>query len=74
MMVCKALLNNKSLLFVGVCDIEGAFQKGDVIQCKNKNLMYCKRITNYSSNEVLEMKGKSMNEIEQNTQTNSIKN
>jgi len=62
---CKALLNNKSLLFVGVCDIEGAFQKGDVIQCKNKNLAcIAKGITNYSSNEVLEMKGKSMNEIE----------
>ena len=62
---CKALFNNKSLLFVGVCDIEGTFQKGDVIQCKNKNLScIAKGISNYSSNEVLEMKGKSMNQIE----------
>ncbi len=61
---CKALSNNKSLLFVGVSDIEGDFQKGDVIQCKNeKDICIAKGIVNYSSEEVVKMKGMSMSDI-----------
>ena len=61
---CKALSNNKSLLFVGVSDVMGDFQKGDVIQCKNdKNICIAKGIVNYSSEEVLKMKGMSMDDI-----------
>ena len=61
---CKAISDNKSLLLVGVDDVEGSFEKGDVIQCKNKNLIcIAKGIVNYSSDEVLKIKGKSMDEV-----------
>ena len=61
---CKAINNNKSLLLVGVSDVEGNFEKGDVIQCKNrKNICVAKGIANYSSDEVLKTKGKTMDII-----------
>ena len=51
-------------MFVGVTDIEGDFQKGDVIQCKNdKDICIAKGIVNYSSEEVFKMKGMSMNDV-----------
>ena len=61
---CAALSQNKSLLFVGVRDVEKDFQKGDVIECKNlKNKCIAKGISNHNSNEIRLMKGKSSNEI-----------
>ncbi len=61
---CNAINNNKSLLLVGVNEIEGNFEKGDVIQCKNKSRKcIAKGIVNYSSDEVLKTKGKSMDTI-----------
>lgn len=61
---CEAINDNKSLLLVGVNDVEGNFEKGDVIQCKNKqHICIAKGIVNYSSDEVLKVKGKSMDVI-----------
>ncbi len=61
---CNALIGKKSLLFVGVIDLEGSFQKGDVIQCKNEDrVCIAKGIINYDSNTVIQMKGKSMKEL-----------
>ena len=61
---CNALSNNKSLLLVGVENVEGSFQKGDVIQCKNtSNECIAKGIVNYSSGDVMKMKGMTMNDI-----------
>tara|TARA_B100000900_G_C20497456_1_gene682262 strand:+ start:55 stop:1170 length:1116 start_codon:yes stop_codon:yes gene_type:complete len=63
---CKAIAQNKSLLFVGINDVEKSFQKGDVIECKNsKNQCVAKGITNYSSDDIKLMKGKSSDEIKQ---------
>ena len=60
----NALSNNKSLLLVGVENVEGNFQKGDVIQCKNtSNECIAKGIVNYSSGDVMKMKGMTMNDI-----------
>jgi len=61
---CDALAQNKSLLFVGIKDVEKDFQKGDVIECRNlKNKCVAKGISNYDSNDIRLMKGKSSSEI-----------
>jgi len=63
---CKALTENKSLLFVGIIDVEKDFQKGDVIECKNlKNQCIAKGISNYSSDDICLMKGKASEEIKE---------
>ena len=60
----NALSNNKSLLLVGVENVEGNFQKGYVIQCKNTSSeCIAKGIVNYSSGDVMRMKGMTMNDI-----------
>tara|TARA_B100000900_G_scaffold238435_1_gene202554 strand:- start:263 stop:1378 length:1116 start_codon:yes stop_codon:yes gene_type:complete len=60
----KALTQNKSLLFVGINNVEKDFQKGDVIECKNlKNQCIAKGISNYNSDDVRLMKGLSSDEI-----------
>lgn len=61
---CKALQQNKSLLFVGVTDVKNSFQKGDVVRCVNlNNICIAKGITNYDSDDVILMKGKSTEDI-----------
>lgn len=61
---CKALSNSNSLLFVGIIDIIGSFDKGDVINCLDKHHnCVAKGIANYSSNEILLLKGKSSVDI-----------
>ncbi len=53
-----ALKNGKSLLAVGIIGVEGKFQKGDVVKIVDENGRNVGRgITNYSSDEVDEMKG-----------------
>lgn len=62
---CLALINdNKSLLAIGVIKIENNFQKGDVIKCKDTNgKCVAKGITNYSSEDIEKIKGKTSKEI-----------
>ena len=61
---CKALNQNSSLLFVGVTGVINTFEKGDVINCKNKNNeCVAKGITNYGSSDIILMKGKSTETI-----------
>ncbi len=63
---CKAISTNKSLLFVGIDAVEKDFQKGDVIECKNlKNQCVAKGITNYDSDDIRIMKGKTSEEIKE---------
>ena len=63
---CEAIAQSKSLLFVGIYDVEKKFQKGDVIECKNsKNQCVAKGISNYSSDDIILMKGKSSDEIKE---------
>tara|TARA_B100000900_G_C20520194_1_gene691852 strand:- start:191 stop:1306 length:1116 start_codon:yes stop_codon:yes gene_type:complete len=61
---CQALTKNKSLLFVGIREVQKDFQKGDVIECKNlENKCVAKGISNYSSDDIRLMKGKASEEI-----------
>jgi len=61
---CKALNKNNSLLFVGITNVTNTFEKGDVINCKNKkNECIAKGITNYGSDDIALLKGKSTEDI-----------
>lgn len=61
----KALLKHKSLLPKGVLEVEGKFQKGDVIRIKTeKGLEIAVGISNYSFDEAEKIVGKHSREIE----------
>ena len=61
---CTALNQNKSLLFVGIIDVEKSFQKGDVIECKDQNnVCIAKGISNYNSDDIRSLKGMTSDEI-----------
>jgi glutamate 5-kinase len=58
------LKKNNSLLFVGIKNIINSFEKGDVINCMNeKNVCIAKGITNYKSEDIVLLKGKSTENI-----------
>lgn len=54
----KALHNGNSLLAIGVTDVEGDFERGDVIQVKDRNgKMVAKGMVEYDSPECMTIKG-----------------
>jgi glutamate 5-kinase len=56
----------KSLLAIGVVDVQGAFERGDVVACVNSDGVELARgIVNYNSLEVARIKRKPSHEIEQ---------
>ncbi len=56
---------NKSLLPSGITKIEGSFNVGDYVRCLNMNgKKIAKGLTNYSSNDLEEIKGKKTSAIE----------
>jgi glutamate 5-kinase len=63
----RALIESgRSLLPVGVVSIEGDFQRGDVIACKNQaGHVLARGIVNYASSEAKLIAGKPSSEIEQ---------
>jgi glutamate 5-kinase len=63
----EALQKSKiSLLMVGVSDVVGAFKKGEVIAVFDENKkQIASGISNYSSSEVLDLKGKKTQEIQE---------
>jgi len=55
----------KSLLAIGVVDVQGAFERGDVVACVNADGVELARgIVNYNSQEVARIKRKPSHEIE----------
>jgi glutamate 5-kinase len=55
----------KSLLPSGIVNIEGHFDVGDAINCINsKGRRFAKGLTNYSSTDLMKIKGKNTSEIE----------
>lgn len=57
---CNALKNGKSLLPVGVADINGNFERGDVVEIMDKNAhKLALGIVSYSASDAKEMIGKS---------------
>lgn len=56
----------KSLLAIGVVDVQGTFERGDVVACVNADGVELARgIVNYNSQEVARIKRKPSQEIEQ---------
>ena len=63
----KALVDgNKSLLPVGVLDVEGEFSAGELVRvCTKKGEVIAKGLVNYSADDVLRLKGCRTNQIGQ---------
>lgn len=60
----RALLNgHKSLLPSGIVEIEGEFQRGDVVEVKTGGKAFMKGVTSYSSSELEKIKGHKKSEI-----------
>ncbi|MGR3317444.1 MAG: glutamate 5-kinase [Candidatus Anammoxibacter sp.] len=57
--------NGKSLLASGIVDLEGDFQRGDMVSVigKNRQLELGRGLTNYSSDEIRKVKGLKTSEI-----------
>jgi glutamate 5-kinase len=58
--------DGKSLLPIGVIDVQGSFERGDVVACVNESgIEVARGIMNYNSNDTSRIKRKSSNQIEQ---------
>ena len=60
----KAVLDHKSLLPVGIRDVEGRFNKGDVVEIVCSGDVVAKGIIDYDSTDIKMIKGKHSDEIE----------
>ena len=63
--VCALSEKGKSLLASGIVSVEGDFNKGDIISISSKEdkVIFAKGLTNYSSEEIEKIKGRSTSEI-----------
>lgn len=59
-----AVLGKNSLLPAGIVGIEGSFDRGDVVKLECEGRVFAKGITDYTSEELLKIKGAHTNEIE----------
>ncbi len=59
----KAILNSMSLLPSGITNINGDFDRGDIVEIKCNGDVFAKGITDYTSAEIDMIKGKHTNEI-----------
>ncbi|MDO8536085.1 MAG: glutamate 5-kinase [Candidatus Omnitrophota bacterium] len=60
----EALSKNKSLLASGIVEVDGQFVAGDVIKIADRNFReFARGLTNYSSSELLKIKGLKTGEI-----------
>ena len=60
----SALNNGKSLLAAGIKDVQGSFNKGDHIKILNNNMTeFARGLSSFSSDEILKIKGKHSNKI-----------
>ena len=59
----KAILNSMSLLPSGITNINGEFDRGDIVEIKCDGDVFAKGITDYTSVEIDKIKGKHTNEI-----------
>ena len=59
-----AVLGKNSLLPAGIVGVEGSFDRGDVVKLECESMVFAKGITDYTSEELLKIKGAHTNEIE----------
>lgn len=60
----KAVLDHKSLLPVGIRDVEGRFNKGDVVEIVCKGETVAKGIIDYDSTDLMMIKGRHSDDIQ----------
>ncbi len=62
----SAIINNqKSLLSIGITDVKGDFQRGEIVSIVNeKNLEFARGIVNYASSDIKKIKGEHSEKIE----------
>lgn len=60
----KALLKSKSLLPKGIVTVSGHFFKGDCVDIRHNGIVFASGITEYDSEQVLQIKKKHSDEIE----------
>ena len=59
-----AILGKNSLLPAGIVDVEGNFDRGDIVKLECEGRIFAKGITDYTSVELLKIKGAHTNAIE----------
>lgn len=59
-----AVLRKNSLLPAGIVGVEGSFDRGDVVKLECEGRVFAKGITDYTSEELIQIKGAHTNEIE----------
>jgi glutamate 5-kinase len=59
-----AVLGKNSLLPAGVVEVEGNFDRGDVVRLECEGRIFAKGITDYTSEELMKIKGAHTDEIE----------
>ena len=59
-----AVLKKNSLLPAGIVGVEGIFDRGDVVKLECEGRVFAKGITDYTSEELIQIKGAHTNEIE----------
>lgn len=59
-----AVIGKNSLLPAGIVGIEGSFDRGDVVKLECEGKVFAKGITDYTSEELMQIKGGHTNEIE----------
>ncbi|MGA9187374.1 MAG: glutamate 5-kinase [Methanosarcina sp.] len=59
-----AVLGKNSLLPAGIVEVEGSFDRGDVVRLECEGRVFAKGITDYTSEELIKIKGAHTNEIE----------
>jgi glutamate 5-kinase len=62
---CKALHNHKSLLPAGIIDVNGSFNKGDVVSISFNGAVIAKGTPLYDSSEIQKIKGKHSSKIKE---------
>jgi len=60
----KAIKNSMGLLPSGILEVEGMFDRGDIIEIESSGRMFAKGITDYTSQELNMIKGKHSDMIE----------
>lgn len=59
----EAIKNSMSLLPSGITNVNGDFRRGDIIEVRSKGEVFAKGITDYSSSELMKIKGQHTNQI-----------
>ncbi|MPN51619.1 Glutamate 5-kinase [bioreactor metagenome] len=59
-----AVLGKNSLLPAGIVDVEGSFDRGDVVKLECDGKIFAKGITDYTSEELMKIKGVHTHQIE----------